>query len=329
MESFTLVGDDDRIAHRIETESREFVIQPTSSLTESDNGEAGIFSTGSLLKLGLYLVGIFVFQTICAVWVLGSAQEHDIEASEAKGSELGTNESIKRKFLSHVGGKSLVEKNGYKPGNSVRQNESELEEKIVEIRSMAREARENERKKPKGKGSQSHLGEIGDDVTEEDAISTIRSGIQEEVDARVTKLQKRLDATRKKSPMSSFNYSNMSRKVEDRVNGNDSHVAESNITLMFKKKMKLRNAPSISRDNPKGFKPLENSDLSKKKRSSSSTVDKMPQNDSFSSEEDHGRIPLSKESSSSQKCRKKLEKGREANKMGGFANAEFRNGKVP
>ncbi|WJZ97103.1 hypothetical protein VitviT2T_015736 [Vitis vinifera] len=103
---------------------------------------------------------------------------------------------------------------------------------------------------------------------------------------------------------------------------------------MFKKKMKFRNAPSMPRNDPKGFQPLENSDISKKKKSSSSTIDRIvdllagnsQQNDSSSLEEDYGRNALSKESSLLQNHGKKLEKGREGKKIGGIVNPEFRNG---
>ncbi|XP_034686396.1 uncharacterized protein LOC117914969 isoform X2 [Vitis riparia] len=336
-ESFTIVvGDDDQTAHQNEAESRQFLLSPTSGPAKVENGEVGKFSTGSLLKLGLYLVGIFVFQTICAVWVLGSAdsdQEHEISDSEAKGSQLGANERNKGKILLNFGGKFFGEKIGNKSSHAVYLNESELEEKIVEIRAMAKEARESERKKLKNNGMNSYLEEAGGGDADEDVISSIRSGIQEEVDTRLLKLQKRLNATREKSPLPLVSHLNKFGKVENRVNGDHSDVAELNRTLMFKKKMKFRNAPSMPRNDPKGFQPLENSDISKKKKSSSSTVDTIvdlpagnsQQNDSSSLEEDCGRNALSKESSSLQNHGKKLEKGREGKKMGGIVNPEFGN----
>uniref|UniRef100_F6I3I8 Uncharacterized protein n=1 Tax=Vitis vinifera TaxID=29760 RepID=F6I3I8_VITVI len=90
----------------------------------------------------------------------------------------------------------------------------------------------------------------------------------------------------------------------------------------------------MPRNDPKGFQPLENSDISKKKKSSSSTIDRIvdllagnsQQNDSSSLEEDYGRNALSKESSLLQNHGKKLEKGREGKKIGGIVNPEFRNG---
>ena len=333
-ESFT------KTAHQNETESRQFLLSPTSGPAKVENGEISKFSTGSLLKLGLYLVGIFVFQTICAVWVLGSAdsdQEHEISDSEAKGSQLGANERNKGKFLLNFGGKFFGEKIGNKSSHAVYLNESELEEKILEIRAMAKEARESEGKKLKNNGMNSYLEEAGGGDADEDVISSIRSGIQEEVDTRLLKLQKRLNATREKSPLPLVSHLNKFGKVENRVNGDHSDVAELNRTLMFKKKMKFRNAPSMPRNDPKGFQPLENSDISKKKKSSSSTVDTIvdlpagnsQQNDSSSLEEDCGRNTLSKESSSLQNHGKKLEKGREGKKMGGIVNPEFGNGNIP
>ena len=336
VEPFTIVGNDDKTAHQNETESRQLLLSPISGLGKVENGEVRIFSTGSLLKLGLYLIGIFVFQTICAVWVLGSAnsdQEHEISDSEAKDSQLSASERSKGKFLLNVGGKDFGEKIGHKPNHAVYLNESELEEKIAEIRTMAKGARDSEGKKLKNNGINSFIEEAGGGDADEDTISSIRSGIQEEVDARLLKLQKRLNATGKKSPLSSVSHLNKFGKVEDRVNGDHSNLAELNGTLMFKKKMKFRNSPSMPRDDPKGFQPLGNSE----KKSSSSTVERMvdlpagnsQQNDLSSSEEDNRKNALSKEANSLENHGKKLEKGREGKKMGGTMNADFRNGNVP
>jgi hypothetical protein len=48
----------------------EFRVSKTSA--EFD-GTVGKFLARSVVKYGAYLVGIFVFQTLCAVWVLGDA----------------------------------------------------------------------------------------------------------------------------------------------------------------------------------------------------------------------------------------------------------------
>ncbi|XP_034697197.1 MAP kinase kinase kinase mkh1-like [Vitis riparia] len=196
---------------------------------------------------------------------------------------------------------------------------------------MAKEARESEGKKLKNNGMNSYLEKAGGGDADEDANSSIRSGIQEEVDARLLKLQKRLNATREKSPLPLVSHLNKFFKIENRVNGNHSDVAELNRTLMFKKKKKFRNAPSMPRNDPKWFQPLENSDISKEKKSISSIVDRIvdlpagnsQQNDSSSLEEDCGRNALSKESSLLQNHGKKLEKGIEGKKIGGIVNLEF------
>lgn len=284
-----------------------------------------------------------MFQTICAVWVLGSAdydQEDEPSKSEVKGSQLVANERNKGKFLFNVGGKNF----GYKPSHAVYMNEFELEKKIAEIRTMAKEARESEGKKLKKNGMNSYLEEAEGADADEDAISSISSGIQEEVDARLLKLQKRLNATQKrlnatlkKFPLSSVSHLNKFGKVEDSVSGGNSDVAELNKTLMFKKKTKFRNSPSMPRDDPKGFQPLGNSDVSKKKKSSSSTLKRVVDlsagnsqpNDLSSLEEDSRRNALSKKSKSLQNHGKKLEKGREGKKIGGTLNADSKNGSVP
>ncbi|KAL6333883.1 hypothetical protein AAG906_039293 [Vitis piasezkii] len=226
-ESFTIViKDDDEIAHQNEAESCQFLLSLTPSPTKVENGEVGNFSTGSLLKLGVYLVGIFV------------------------------------NFFLNVGGKFFGKKIGNKSSYAVSLNEA-----------MTKEARESEGKKLKNNGMNSYLEEVGGGDVDENANSSIRSGIQEEVDAWLLKF-----------------HLNKFCKVENRVNGNHSDVAELNRTLMFKKKMKFRNAPSMPRNDPKGFQLLENNRIV-------DTAGNSQQNDSSSLEEDCGRNALSKESS--------------------------------
>ena len=81
----------------------------------------------------------------------------------------------------NVGGKFFGKKIGNKSSYAVSLNEFELEEKIVEIRTMTKEACESEEKKLKNNGMNSYLEKAGGGDVEENANSSIRSGIQEEV----------------------------------------------------------------------------------------------------------------------------------------------------
>ncbi|KAK9289144.1 hypothetical protein L1049_017617 [Liquidambar formosana] len=283
----------------------------------------------------MYLVGIFVLQTICAVWVLGSAdsdQENGNLESESKSRVLELKGMNKGKSLLNGNGNGNIfpGKLGSKPGSFVFIDESELEAKIAEIRAMAREARESEKKEAKTNGL---VSEFDDDVSGSSS-SRVKSGIEKEVDARLVKLQKRLNSVWEKSPGSLPSYLNKFGKVEDDKDNLD--AKEANGGLMFKKKHKFRSPSTKPRNDPKGFQGLEgNGSISKKEKSISETLDSMARSGSTSNgglssldpkqqidlrdgdlqesifgilDEDKGRELPSKESKSLQNAGKNLDK---------------------
>ncbi|XP_057956909.1 uncharacterized protein LOC131150298 [Malania oleifera] len=236
--------------------SQEFQVTETSAAVDN-------LSTGSgFLKFALSLVGIFVFQTFCAVWVLGS-----VNSDQKDGSLRGEDESedtgkIVKKSLFNGNGKLFFGNVEPRPVDVVHVGESELEEKIVQIRAMAKEARERERQELKANGVVSPLDELeGGDKVSENEVSRIRSSIEKEVDARLVKMQKRLNSIPDKSLVSLISNLSKSEVFGDRENGNNSDVKEEvNGALMFRKKFKFRNPTVGSRNKPKGFQQPEEDD---------------------------------------------------------------------
>ncbi|XP_062175402.1 uncharacterized protein LOC133880461 isoform X2 [Alnus glutinosa] len=276
----------------------EFRVSETSA---EHDGVVGKFSSKSVLKYGAYLVGIFVFQTFCAVWVLGNANSERKERN-LDNSDLGIGENNKGKFLLSENGIGYVQ-------------DDELERKIEEIRAMAREARRSEAKAVK------EDVEGDDDVGEESAVSRHRDGIEKEIGARLIKLQKKLNSTPEGLPGLFVNYLGMSGKGEDRVSRDSSDSNEANGMLMFKKKSKFR-SPSTKRvDRPKGFGGTRDRNT---KKSGSGRVGTMSRNGSVG---DDGVELLDLEMQVGQQHSDYQERGRaDLEKEMGFGNAEQRNG---
>lgn len=182
------------------------------------DGIVGKLSARSVLKYGAYLVGLFVFQTICSVWILGKANSDSV-----KDGNLDSSDNNRKKNSSSNKEKVLF-------GSD---SDSELEMKIEEIRAMAREARRSEKNAGKEGGEDDEFGE-------ESLISKRRIGIEKEIGAKLSKLQKRLN-------------SNLANKVEDKVKRGTSDSKDANGTLMFKKKLKFKSPPMKVRNGSKGF----------------------------------------------------------------------------
>ena len=176
------------------------------------DGIVGKLSARSVLKYGAYLVGLFVFQTICSVWILGKANSDSVKDGNLDSSDKNSS-SNKEKVLFG--------------------SDSELEMKIEEIRAMAREARRSEKNAGKEGGEDDEFGE-------ESLISKRRIGIEKEIGAKLSNLQKRLN-------------SNLANKVEDKVKRVNSDSKDANGTLMFKKKLKFKSPPMKVRNGSKGF----------------------------------------------------------------------------
>lgn len=223
---------DAREADKVE----EFRVSETS--VEYD-GTASKFSARSVQRYGAYLLGIFVFQTFCAVWVLGNANSERKERN-SDNSDVSTCENSKEKFV--------LSKNGI---GSVQ--DDMLVRKIEEIRLMAREARRSEARAGK---EEVEDDDDDDEIGEQSAASRHRVGIENAIGARLTKLRKKLNSVPEGLPGLLVNYLGMSGKGEDKSSRDSSDLKEANRaneTLMFKKRSKFR-SPSMKRsDSPKGF----------------------------------------------------------------------------
>ena len=183
------------------------------------DGIVGKLSARSVLKYGAYLVGLFVFQTICSVWILGKANSDSV-----KDGNLDSSDNNRKKNSSSSNKEKVL---------FGSDSDSELEMKIEEIRAMAREARRSEKNAGKEGGEDDEFGE-------ESLISKRRIGIEKEIGAKLSKLQKRLN-------------SNLANKVEDKVKRGTSDSKDANGTLMFKKKLKFKSPPMKVRNGSKGF----------------------------------------------------------------------------
>lgn len=213
-------------------EVEEFTATETSATAAGDfyrDGIVGKFSARSVLKYGAYFIGLFVFQTICTVWILGNAnsdavKDVDLDSSDSNNRKQNSSDNIEKRLFG---------------------SDSELEKKIEEIRAMAREARRSEANVKSGKE-----GGEDDEIDEESVVSKRRIGIEKEIGAKLSKLQKRLNSNSNLAYVDKLGKAN---KVEDRVDRDNSDSKEADGTLMFKKKLKFKSPSTKLRNGPKGF----------------------------------------------------------------------------
>ncbi|KAL7220693.1 hypothetical protein ACSBR2_013555 [Camellia fascicularis] len=305
-----------------ESEIQDFEISEKSETSGVFSDDLGKFSTGSVIKVGLYLVGAFVFQTICAVWVFGSVDSDYKDGnldSEGKTRvlELGLNGDNEGKpsVLLNGSGNLFNAELGFEQGGIGYVGGSELEERIVEIQAMARDARESERLKSKANGL--------------DNDGVVKTGIEKEVDSRLVKLRKRLqNSSEKLSPVFPVNFLRKDSEIEDGVDGDSLDPKDLNDPLMFKKKYQFRSPSANLSDKPKGFQGSED------RRSRSSAIedepirigsvdkdsvnllDKEQQLGSVSLPLEEERKPSKEKSKSFQTTRKKLGKERAKTRLG-------------
>ncbi|GJS92320.1 hypothetical protein Tco_0774956 [Tanacetum coccineum] len=177
----------------------------------------------SFLKIGFYLIGAFVFQTVCAVLIFGSKEIFDESEEKGRGLDLG----VKRNELAES---NEIENEG---------EMVEMDDRIVEIREMAREARRQEKIEAIRRG----LVNDDDDDDDVDFDSVEKSVKEKEVDGRLMKLKKSLEG----------NYEKLPNVKGLRNEGEGSDDGEEFGSLMFKKKFKYKSPSVDSGDKPKGF----------------------------------------------------------------------------
>lgn len=182
-------------------------LQQVQVIPEAENG----ITTRSVTELAFYMFGLFIVQTIVTVLVMRSGDAEKNTKNEKKDiKELNVDV--------HVNVKKDI----------IIPDESQYIGKIAEIRAMAKEVRERERKN-------SSVVEYEDDVS---VVSKVKGNIEKEVDVKLSKLERRfrsLNETNGKKNVGSLNS-----KVK-------------NEKLVFKKKMKFKTAPFNLTSDPKGF----------------------------------------------------------------------------
>lgn len=294
-------------------EVKEFVeLRETEGLVPSNTGvgsSVGKLANNSILKYGLWIVGAFLFQTVCAVWVFGGVDDKS-EILKESGEE-----SVKISLNGNGIGKMRLKDSGI--GSFGYVDELEMERKIEEIRLMAREARETER-------LESKRGGVGSEDSEEvDGGKYFKSGIEEEVDNRLIKLRKKLG---NKMPVISVGYSGKGSERRDGVEKVGFNDGESNGALLFKKKHKFKSLLGDDHlvEKPMGFgsdgNSIENVVLEKENELFSNgnvddnVVDQMGIDGVHVVEEDSEK-EISERTESTKNTRKKVGKGRRINKQ--------------
>lgn len=230
-----------------------------SETTVGYDGGTGKISMRSVIKYGFFLFGAFVFQTVCAVWVLGNANSSDKrENSDSGKGKVVLNGNEKFQFANF----------GSQKNNVVYVDKWELQGKIEEIRAMAEHARKSEKKE---------FNE-GSGVTDGSLNSRNITGIEREIGGRLKKLQRRLNSDREKSPGSYAKYWGKFQKGEAGVNRNSSDSRDGNGTLVFKKKFKFRSPSTEVKKSPKGFGASKENTASKRKKGGLGDTDKLVEN---------------------------------------------------
>lgn len=225
----------------------EVSVSEASGVVEASPSGLGWVSARSVVRFGACFVGIFILQAIVRALVVDSADSSDDKRRRRRsdGEEVGIDGKVN----------PFREKLEMKNGALLYVNEAEMEKKIAEITMMAMEAKERERKNS-GEGylgSDEEEGDSDDEV--EDDGSRAKSGIEREIDGRLTRVRRGLDTVRENSQVMNVNFLNKPKQDDaEKVKNNVLGEKEEDKMLMFEKKYKFRSGDSSKpRDKPKGF----------------------------------------------------------------------------
>lgn len=218
----------------------EVSVSEGSGVVEASPSGLGRVSARTVVRFGACFVGIFILQAIVRALVVDSADS------------IGDKRRRRRSNREEVGINGKV--NPFREKLEMK-NEAEMEAKIAEIRMMAMEAKERERKNS-GDG---YLGlddeeDDSDDEVEDDG-SRAKSGIEREIDGRLTRVRRGLDTVREKSQAMNVNFLSKPKQEDaDKGKKNVLGEKEEDKMLMFEKKYRFRSGDSSKpRDKPKGF----------------------------------------------------------------------------
>lgn len=237
-----------------ELEIQEVRVAEITKSVEVMENSVSDFSKGSFLKFGLWLLGAFVFQTICAVWVLGSADIFNDNGNTSNGKDktgildVGLKERAKSRVKLVLNGNK-----GLETGEMVYWNEDDMEKKIEEIQIMAREARKRE-----GLERENNAFERDDNVEEDEEVDFGKNGIEKEVSDQLVKLSSRFGKVQEKLSVSFIDNVKKGDGKRDEAVKDELDKKEGHVDLIFKKKYKFRGSLSRHTDKPKGFNDSDN-----------------------------------------------------------------------
>ncbi|KAI3927972.1 hypothetical protein MKW98_023573 [Papaver atlanticum] len=234
----------------IEVSSNKFFEKgvPVNEQTELNSYEiqvseagGGIVSNKSVVEMVFYFVGMFVLQTLCAVWILRDKNVKKINNLGNSKSEI-VNETQNGAILPNLMGVN-----------------DDYKFQMEEIRVLAREVRESEVKKKLSDGNKlGSTGTGGDDNGKKFVIGN--TNIRKEVDGKLSKLEKRLRSVREKSTTAALSVSYLSEQSikveEDKKEFENLNGKGDDERVTSKRKKKFRSYyPKLAdgENQPKGF----------------------------------------------------------------------------
>ncbi|XP_062108647.1 uncharacterized protein LOC133819408 [Humulus lupulus] len=255
VEELPVAAEDDKVEELpVAAEDDKVEELQSSETTGSSNGSVGKLSDRYFLKFGVYVCSAFVLQTIYAVWVLANQKDGDLDSSYSDESRVSLSRGEKALSLN-----SLSESS-----NLVSLEEVRLDEKIEEIRTMAKQARKVERNEKNGhkKSSGSKKNGFGEKLSTKSMV-----GIEKEIETRLRKLENSLNSDKEKFTGAYANFLiNAEKKVEDGLRKTNLDERKENENQMYKKKLIFKSPSIDTRKNPKGFGDSQKNKVSKGKK---------------------------------------------------------------
>ncbi|XP_068660209.1 uncharacterized protein [Aristolochia californica] len=226
--------------------------------------ELNSVSFRSVLSL---VLGLFVVETAVALWIFRAADVTSEEISsgpEVLGVEIENGNGKAKKLMKWNG--HLNSKAGIVPC----MDELKLSDKVMEIRAMAREARNSEQKKLQKDAIQ----ENGDEIDPETELATARAAVQKEIDHRLLKTRKNLEK-RSVKPLSGDRETSEKQpnkpkgfqKSKDNRNTTETRKKTQNGNIYFKAETNGVDCISLQSDSlhlEKAFDPLKGDEIQEK-----------------------------------------------------------------
>ncbi|KAE9602160.1 hypothetical protein Lal_00049946 [Lupinus albus] len=244
----------------IEQDLQVSVSEPT---TQYNDVSSPRFSSTSLFKYGaICMLGGFAFHSVFNLWFYF----HHYNNSNQNNEDLEIDGREKRNLVFNRNGKS----NAVNAAPATIVDKLEIENKIKQIKLMAREARRaEEMKKEQGKVEEPE----SDDETP--LSSNHRLGIEREIGARLSKLQDRINNDGDKSAALQIinNLGSSVKYAAGVARGANKNVNSGKEALTFKKKLKFKSPSTKSTKTPRGFPGTGDGRASSRKKRGSAGSD--------------------------------------------------------